>query len=85
MLSAAASISLISAYSATILSSRSRGLMMALALFALYAFLYMTLKAETYALLGGALGLWVSLAAIMYLTRRIDWYDQGTAQEEIRF
>jgi inner membrane protein len=85
LLSAAASIGLISAYSATILNSRSRGLMMALALFALYAFLYMTLKAETYALLGGALGLWVSLAAIMYLTRRIDWYGRGTPQEEIHF
>jgi inner membrane protein len=37
----------------------------------------MTLKAETYALLAGALGLWVALAVIMYLTRRIDWYAQG--------
>jgi inner membrane protein len=50
---------------------------MALILAGLYGFLYMTLKAETYALLAGALGLWVALAVIMYLTRRIDWYAQG--------
>jgi inner membrane protein len=50
---------------------------MALILAGLYAFLYMTLKAETYALLAGALGLWVALAVIMFLTRRIDWYAQG--------
>ena len=40
----------------------------------LYGFLYMTLQAETYALLAGALGLWATLAIIMFLTRRIDWY-----------
>ena len=33
------------------------------------------LQAETYAMLAGAVGLWCSLALIMYLTRRIDWYE----------
>ena len=44
---------------------------------ALHVFLYLTLNAETYALLVGSIGLWVVLAAIMYLTRRIDWYAVG--------
>jgi inner membrane protein len=47
---------------------------MAIVLIGLYGFLYMTLKAENFALLAGALGLWVTLASIMFLTRRIDWY-----------
>jgi inner membrane protein len=75
--SAGASISLVAGYSVAILGRRSRGVLMALILAGLYGFLYMTLKAETYALLAGALGLWVALAVIMYLTRRIDWYAQG--------
>jgi inner membrane protein len=33
------------------------------------------LRAEDYALLFGALGVFAALAAFMYLTRRIDWFD----------
>ena len=40
----------------------------------LYGFLYMTLKAESFALLTGAIGLWAALATIMWVTRNIDWY-----------
>lgn len=75
--SAAASAGLIAGYSAAILGGRRRGLVIAAVLAALYAFLYMTLKAESYALLAGAAGLWVALAAVMYMTRRIDWYAQS--------
>jgi inner membrane protein len=46
---------------------------MALILAGLYSFLYVTLNAESYALLVGSIGLWVVLATIMFLTRRIDW------------
>jgi inner membrane protein len=80
--SAVASISLIAGYSVAVLDRRSRGLMMALVLAALYSFLYMTLRAETYALLAGALGLWATLATIMFLTRRIDWYNRGEKMKE---
>ena len=44
----------------------------------------MTLNAETFALLGGAIGLWATLAFIMYFTRRIDWYKQGGAKAEAK-
>ncbi|MDJ0938144.1 MAG: cell envelope integrity protein CreD [Woeseiaceae bacterium] len=74
-LSAAASTTLIAGYSIAVLGNRMRGVIMTTILTVLYAFLYMTLKAENYALLGGAIGLWVALALIMYLTRRIDWYS----------
>ena len=80
--SAAASVGLVAGYSAAILGGRRRGLVIAAVLAALYAFLYMTLKAETYALLAGAAGLWISLAAVMYMTRRIDWYAQSGAARD---
>lgn len=75
--SALASAGLITGYSTAILGSRRRAFVIAAVLAALYAFLYMTLKAENYALLAGAAGLWVALAAVMYMTRRIDWYAQS--------
>jgi len=82
--SALASAALISGYSAAILVRRARAVAMAAVLAGLYAFLYLTLNAESLALLAGSIGLWVVLAVIMYLTRGINWYvagevDQGQA------
>ncbi|HJX28670.1 MAG TPA: inner membrane CreD family protein, partial [Thermoanaerobaculia bacterium] len=37
-------------------------------------YLYVLLQAEDYALLLGSLGLFLILALMMYVTRRIDWY-----------
>lgn len=77
MFSALASAGLIASYSGAILRSRIRGLTMGGILAGLYGFLYVTLNAETYALLTGAIALWIVLAAIMVLTRRIDWYERS--------
>ena len=74
--STAASAVLIVGYSASVLAKRSRAALIAAVLAGLYAFLYLTLKAESFALLAGAVGLWVVLAAIMYLTRGINWYGK---------
>ena len=75
--SALASAALISGYSAAILVRRARAVVMAAVLTGLYALLYLTLKAESFALLAGSIGLWVVLAAVMYLTRHINWYAAG--------
>jgi len=40
----------------------------------LYGFLYVMLRLEDYSLLMGSLGLFIILAAVMILTRKIDWY-----------
>jgi inner membrane protein involved in colicin E2 resistance len=40
-----------------------------------YLFLFAALKSEDYALLIGSLGLFVILAGVMVLTRRINWYS----------
>jgi len=75
VISAFASAALITGYSAAILVQRIRVIIMSGVLAGLYLFLYLTLTAETYALLAGSIGLWVVLAGIMYLTRGINWYE----------
>ena len=77
LLSAVASTSMIVTYSASILGNKLRALMVGVVLACLYLFLYFTLNAEIYAMLAGSSGLWITLAAIMYLTRHIDWYGGG--------
>jgi len=59
------------------LGDRRRGLLLASVLAAAYAFLYAALQSEDYALLIGSLGLFVILAGVMILTRKVDWYRPG--------
>jgi len=58
-------------------ATRRRGLLLAPVLAAAYAFLYAALQSEDYALLIGSLGLFVILAGVMILTRKVDWYRPG--------
>lgn len=51
----------------------------ALAVFtALYAFIYVLLRVEAYALLVGAIASFAAVAVAMYITRNVDWYGNGT-------
>jgi inner membrane protein len=72
-ISSGACVLLISYYVVGILGSARRALGFGAALAALYALLYTLLNAEDYALLMGALLLFAALAAIMLLTRRVNW------------
>jgi inner membrane protein involved in colicin E2 resistance len=58
---------------------RSRKLALrSLAVFtSLYAFIYVLLRVEAYALLVGAVASFVAVAAAMYITRNVDWYGNG--------
>jgi inner membrane protein len=73
--SAVAATALITSYSGAVLRSMRRAAPIGALLTALYGYLYVTLKAEDYALLFGALGVFAVLAAFMYLTRHVDWFD----------
>lgn len=79
--SAAASCGLITGYSQAVLGQGRRAITMFGVLAALYGFLYMTLQAENYAMLFGSIALWVALAAVMYLTRNINWYGIGSSSD----
>ena len=41
----------------------------------LYGFLYVLLQEEDFALVAGSIGLWLVLGLVMYVTRRIDWFN----------
>ena len=72
---AAASVVLImGGYAMAVLGARRAGLLLGAALGLVYAVLYVVLAAEDYALLIGAIVLVLTIALLMYLTRRIDWY-----------
>jgi inner membrane protein len=66
-------IGLVASYGAAVLRSWRRGGFVAALLAGLYGTLYILLSLEAYALLIGAGLLFAALAAIMYLTRNIDW------------
>ncbi|MFB3886392.1 MAG: cell envelope integrity protein CreD [Thermodesulfobacteriota bacterium] len=75
--SSAGVILLISAYAKSVLKTRRVAVVIGGTLTTLYLFLFVTLQLEDYALLLGSIGLFVILATIMFLTRRIDWFDIG--------
>jgi inner membrane protein len=65
---------LIAGYAGAVLNGWRQGSSVAAALMILYGFLYLLLRLEDYALLAGSIGLFLVLATVMYLTRRMDWY-----------
>lgn len=73
LLASAAIAGLNTAYSAAVLKSWRRAGFIGGLLVALYAVLYVLLSLEAYSLLIGALMLFVALAAVMYLTRNLNW------------
>ena len=40
----------------------------------LYGLIYVLMRLEDYALLVGALASFAAIAAVMYFTRKVDWY-----------
>lgn len=76
---AVALVVLIGVYIAGALRSSIRGGVAGVAMSGVYALLYALVLSEDYALLLGAIVLFVALAAVMLVTRRIDWYRLGSA------
>jgi inner membrane protein len=68
-------IGLLAWYWSWVLGGRKQGVMMGAALTALYGYLYLLLRLEDYALLAGSAGLFAMLALVMFLTRKVNWYD----------
>jgi inner membrane protein len=73
-LAGAAILILITGYSKSVLASKIQTLLIAGILTVLYVYLYIILQLQDYALLMGSLGLFAILAAVMFLTRRVDWF-----------
>lgn len=80
---AGASSLLITLYSAAILRSRSRALVIAALLAAVHSVLYVVLRMENYALLAGTAALFTALALVMFLTRNLDWSRREVRSEGV--
>lgn len=70
-------IILITSFTGSILKSKSVALLILAILSLLYGFIYIIIQLQDYALLMGSLGLFVILALIMFISRKIDWYLIG--------
>ena len=77
LVAALATAGLITTYSATVLRTRGRAATLGASLGVLYGVLFVLVQLQTYALLVGAVSLFLALAAAMALTRNVDWYDLG--------
>jgi inner membrane protein len=77
LVAASAAVILIGAYATAALQSRRRALALAGLQAAAYGVFYALVRSEDYALLMGASVLFAAIAAVMWLTRRTDWYALG--------
>jgi inner membrane protein len=68
-------ISLITLYAGSIFKNKKLNILLCLILVSLYLFIYSIIQMEDYALLMGSIGLFIVLATIMYLSRKINWYS----------
>jgi inner membrane protein len=64
---------MITLYSMSILKNLKFPLLIAASLTGLYAFIYVIIQLESYALLAGSIGIFLILGAVMYFSRKIDW------------
>jgi inner membrane protein len=82
LISAVATVALISAYAGWVFDSRRQGWVAGAAFTLLYALIYVLMRLEDWALLVGAVTSFAAIAAVMYFTRRIDWYGVGERSGE---
>ncbi len=73
-IAAACVVAMIGGYAGVVLGARRAGIVLGALVAVIYGLLYGLVVSEDYALLMGALALLAAVAAMMYLTRRVDWY-----------
>jgi inner membrane protein len=74
LVSAIATVGLITFYTAYIFKSARETALLSGILTGLYAYLYFILQMENYTLLVGSVGLFVILGVVMYVSRKVNWY-----------
>jgi inner membrane protein len=81
LIAAAAVIVMMTLYSRALLPSWNKSWYMGLVVGISYILLYAVLNAESYALLIGSIGTFVIVALVMFLTRKLDWYNEDQQGE----
>jgi len=77
-LASCAVVGMVAGYSCAILHRAIRAVVVGGVIAALYAYLYVLLQNEDYSLVVGSVGLFLTLALVMVVTRRVDWYSIGS-------
>lgn len=77
LIAGACTIALLSINADWVFHSRKLALRAFVVFTILYAFIYVLLRVEAYALLVGAIASFAAVAAAMYITRNVDWYGTG--------
>jgi len=72
---------LIAGYARAVLQGVAGGASVMAASATLYGFLYLLLRLEDYALLAGSVGLFLILAFVMFVTRRMNWYEMKLGEQ----
>jgi inner membrane protein len=73
--SSIAVVVLITAYTMSVLQAKRRGSIVGVMQVSLYSYLYVVLASQDYSLLLGSIGLFSFLAVVMFLTRKVDWFN----------
>lgn len=76
LISCISTLVLVTAYARFIFKNNMLTAVFAGILAILYGFFYSLLQLEDYSLLMGSIGLFIILATIMYLTRKVNWYGE---------
>ena len=71
---------IITPYTGAVLGGRKRGVLVGTMMGITYGLLYVLVSAQHLALLLGSLALLMAIAALMFLTRNVDWYNYGGSE-----
>jgi inner membrane protein len=83
IVSAVSTLLLIAGYVKAILKSNKLTGLIAGILMVLYTFIFVIIQLQDYALLIGSIGLFIILGLVMYLSRKIDWYNLKMEEKTI--
>lgn len=75
-------IAAVTLYSSTIFRNKTLSFVQGGILVVIYGFVFSILQLQDYALLAGNAGLFVILAIVMYLSRKVDWYELAQKRPE---
>jgi inner membrane protein len=81
-LASLAILAMVGSYARSIFRSRWWSALVSTGVALLYGFLFVLLTNEDAALLVGSIGVFLALAVIMFVTRRVDWYTGAAAAPE---
>ena len=82
LVAACATVALVGGYAITVFKNVKLALLQVCILSATYGFIFVIVQMEDYSLLTGSIGLFVILGIIMFVSRKIDWYEIGKGEQK---